>query len=89
MTEKDTIEDKINSKVRQRDKLIIELNNLQDEIIKLIELSYEKDPTKIKIRCVACRGTGYIISEDKKKRICQTCKGTQYNWAEIYEEKKN
>jgi len=85
---KEEIEDKLKSKIRERDNLVIKLDKLQKELYQLLELTYENDPTKTKIKCIGCRGVGYIQTEDGKK-ICQNCEGKKYNWAEAFIEDNN
>ncbi len=83
MTKLEELQDKLNSKIRERDQLIIKLDKLQKELMELAEQSYTLDNTKTKIKCVSCRGMGYIQTEDGKKQ-CQTCQGKRYNWAEKF-----
>ena len=86
---KGEIEDKLNSKIRERDSLIIKLDNIQKDLMNLVNQQYDLDPTKTRIKCVGCRGLGYVQSDDNKKKICQTCGGMKYNWAELFVDESN
>ena len=77
------IKDLLTTKIRERDKLVIKVNEVAREINNLLEKQYNLDPTKIQIKCINCRGLGYIPEEDKKK-VCTVCNGSKYNWAEAY-----
>ena len=83
------LEDKINSKVRERDKLVIELNKTQKDIMDILEETYRLDPTKTRIKCINCKGLGYTPTEDNKKKLCSVCNGAGYNWAELFIDDKN
>ena len=82
------INDALNSKIRDRDKLIISLDNVSKELAELLEQKYSLDPKMVRIKCINCGGVGYSVGEDSKKRICQMCNGKLYNWTEIFIEKK-
>ena len=86
---KGEIQDKLNSKIRERDNLIIKLDNIQKDLMTLVNQQYELDLTKTKIKCVGCRGAGYVSADDNKKKICPTCGGMKYNWAEVYEDESD
>jgi len=86
---KEDIEDKIKSLTRERNKLIIELNKIQEELSNQMESYYLTKPdTYTKIFCIGCNGVGYI-KEGEKKVLCKVCGGKQYNWVIKYKEGGN
>jgi len=84
------LSDKIRSLVRQRDKLILDATNIEEQIKVLVEQQLALDNTKVKILCqpppLGCGGTGYIQDNEGKKRMCPVCGGPDqpYVWATIY-----
>ena len=93
---KEDIEDKLNSTIRKRDKLIIELNNVQKEIEELAESYKELDDNYVKVNCLTCGGSGIIEDKDTgRKVICKNpmipelgCNGKGYLWLSKYDKKE-
>jgi len=79
------IEEKINKLLDKRDKLVSELNTLNDKIFNLIDKRLELNEDMIRIVCPECGGTGYIKTDDERKKVCHVCKGKEFVWAEKYE----
>jgi len=86
----DEINDKLNSLIRQRDKLIIDVNTKNEELIELLEQKYKLDSTMVQVDCIQCNALGRVKSEEGTQIICPTCRGTGYIWMKLYtpEEKK-
>jgi hypothetical protein len=82
------LEDKINSKARERDSYILKINEIQKELTTLLEQIYLLDPSKIRIMCPACTH-GIQTRDDGKKILCEYCNGSSYKWAEIFKEDTN
>jgi hypothetical protein len=84
------LEDEINSLMKKRDSLVLEMRDIQSKLETLIEQSYALDPTKIRIKCFNCKGTGISprTSQDGKKQYCEVCGGPDkaYLWAERFTE---
>jgi len=78
------IDDKLNSLMRQRDKNIIEINKLQEDVLSLLNKKYELDPQMVRVNCIQCGGLGRVKGEDGKPVICPVCNGEGYNWMKIY-----
>ena len=76
----DEIDDKLNSIVRQRDKLIIEVNKVNEEIQELLDTKYTLDPIMERIECIQCGALGRVKREDGSQSICPTCNGRCYIW---------
>lgn len=89
------LQDKLNTLVRKRDSSILEIQKTQKDIEDIIEKQYSMDASKIRIKCINCRGTGISpnVGQDGKKHFCEVCGGPDrpYLWAEKYVEevKKN
>lgn len=85
---KTKLEDDLNSLVRKRDTMILEIRDIQTKIETLIDQSYALDSSKIRIKCFNCKGTGIspTPSQDGKKRFCEMCGGPDkpYLWAEKF-----
>lgn len=79
--------DEIQSMARKRDKLILELDEIQKSLEKKAEEYNELDPTKIKINCIICGGKGWQEVEGKK-RVCPGCNSFGYMWGTIFVEEK-
>ena len=85
---KEELEDKINSLIRKRDKLIIERDKVEKEIQDLMDKLLSLDKRYVKAQCIVCRGLGYIQADNKKK-LCHYCGGKQFIWVRKFEEEKN
>jgi hypothetical protein len=85
---KNEITDKIKSLIKHRDSLILSINDDTKEIDKLTDRLYSLDPSKVRIECVNCHGTGISPnpSSDGKKHVCEVCygPGRAYMWANTY-----
>lgn len=88
------IEDKINTLVNQRDKLIADAEEINKELIELSEEYKEKSGMYVRVCCLGCGGVGYIQDGEKtdKKRICRNpqvpflaCNGKGYVWLKKYD----
>jgi len=83
---KNELDDKINGKLRQRDKLMVELNKLGTELETLLEQKYMLEDDKTRIMCISCKGSGIEPQDDGTKKVCRYCGGKKYNWAQKYNE---
>jgi len=84
----DEIRDKLNSKIKERDSLLMKIDTVSKEIMSIVNQQYSLDPTKTRIKCINCRGMGYVVGEDNKKKLCSVCNGDRFNWAELFIEEK-
>jgi len=82
------LQDQLKSLIRKRDKQLIDINKSQEEINNLLDQIYEKDPMRVRVRCIQCNGLGYIKDNNDKKKICNICGGKKYNWMNLYVESK-
>ena len=82
------LQDKISTLVRERNNLILEMDKKTKELEKLVEQQFVLDENKIKIKCLGCKGLGYVPTEDGKKQFCPMCGGPDkpYLWADKYTE---
>lgn len=87
--DKDSIEDKLTIAMRQRDKLVLEVNSKTEEIISLLEIKNSMDPTLVKVDCVQCLGSTMIRGEDGKHVKCPTCRGSGYLWMKRFINKED
>jgi len=78
------IEDKINSKLRERDKLILKAEEYNKELLELLESKNILDPLMEKIVCFHCNSLGRIKKEDGSQTLCPTCEGKGYVWLKKY-----
>ena len=89
------IEDEIKSLSTKRDKMIIEVEKIQNEIIELVEKYKALSGEYSQIECPTCGGIGYYEDKDtKKKTICKnptlpflSCGGKGFIWMKKFESK--
>jgi hypothetical protein len=93
---KEEILDQIKSIVRKRDKLIIDIDNLEKELLSLNEKYKGLSGEYTKVECLTCGGIGYIEdpSNKEKKVVCKnptipflSCNGKGFIWLKKYEPK--
>lgn len=77
------IEDKLNSEIHRRDKLIIDLNKVNENLYDLMVKKNELDPSMVRVVCIQCNGLGRVAGEDGRKR-CPLCRGEEYTWMKLY-----
>ena len=86
------LEDNLNSLIKKRDNLVLEVRKVQSDIENNLEKLFAIDTNKVRIVCSNCRGTGISpsLSQDGKKQFCEVCGGPDkpYLWAEKYSPKK-
>jgi len=83
------VENDIKSLSTKRDKLIVEANKCQEEILKSLEEYNNLHPDFIKVICVKCNGVGYLSKDSGTgKRVCDACGGKCYLWMKRYSEVK-
>ena len=96
MTEEiEEIKEKITSLARNRDKLLIEANNIQKQLMGLSERYNELSPEYEKVVCLTCGGEGYVEDpENNKKKVCSnpaipalSCNGKGFIWLKKYVKK--
>lgn len=83
------IDDKLNSTIRKRDKLIIELNDINEELQKLLDTKNVLDPEMIQIECIQCGGLGRVKRDDGSQSICPVCNGRCFMWLKKYTPQEN
>ena len=83
------IDDELNSLMRKRDKNIVEINKIQEDLLKLLNKKYELDPQMVRVNCIQCNGLGRVKGEDGKQVICPLCGGDGFNWAHLYKERED
>ena len=81
---KGELQDKVNTLVRDRSNLILNLDKKNRELEQALDNLYSIDDTKVRITCIVCKGLGYVAGDDGKKHTCQTCNGRMYLWTERY-----
>jgi len=93
MKKPEEIEDEIKSLSTKRDKMLIEVNDIQNRILDLAEQFKAASGKYVSVECLTCGGDGYIVDKDtKKKLICKnptfpflSCNGKGYIWLKKYE----